>query len=792
MKSFKNRLLILIVALMAFAEGVTIVLALAYLRSGVEEQSAHQLATSRTVLDRTLADRAVQLRAAADVLVGDFAFREAATSGDSETVLSALRNHARRIDAGVAMLYSQNGRIVASTSPIPAGFDPHLDTGDSGLLGEPAYVVLDRRPYQMVFVPLRAPEVVGYVALGFAVDEKLAEQLKAIAGSEVSFVSRDVGHGVAMVSTLAPDAASDLRSRFVDGGFAGAPRHFEVAGESYLWQIGSLPAREGSIDVVMQRSLDDALATFRQMRIALLLIGAASLFAAIVVAWRAGSSAVKPLAALVSAADRMRQGRYDQAIGATGEGEFRQLAESFNSMQSAIREREVRIVEQATRDGLTGLLNRFAFQQWLSELRPSREPLTVVLFDVHRFRDINASVGQADADRMLCALAQRFVQLGSAPDRCARVGVDQFALALSDNDTGAQRLARLLADDLRHGLPVAGFHIVIELRAGIAEWRSTQGAADLLRQADVALANAKEANETCKVYLASHDEEQRRRVLLVSELRKAIATNALHLNFQPLVLMTTREAHSFEALVRWTHPQLGVISPSEFVPLAERASAVADLSRWVLANAIQQLGRWRREGVTVELAINLSASDMGDPELPARVLGLLQQHEVDARQLMLEVTESAIMHEPQRAALIMQQLRTAGVKFAIDDFGTGHSSLAQLTSLPVDELKIDRSFVINLERSSSNQAIVRSTTELGHILGLRVVAEGVETPEAWSSLLRLGCDFAQGYFVSRPMAGDDVPAWLETQRTRLSRVLAEAKQEGTVAALKLRPPQITS
>jgi EAL domain-containing protein (putative c-di-GMP-specific phosphodiesterase class I) len=338
-------------------------------------------------------------------------------------------------------------------------------------------------------------------------------------------------------------------------------------------------------------------------------------------------------------------------------------------------------------------------------------------------------------------------------------------------------------------VPVGGFHVAVELRAGLVEWDPSRVAVeDVLRHADVALVEAKETGAVCALYQAGHDAEHQRRVLLVSELRKAIASNALHLNFQPLVLMTTREAVSFEALVRWTHPKLGVLSPSEFVPLAERASVVADLSRWVLAAAIGQLGQWRREGLVIELAVNLSATDMADPELPGRVLGLLQQHQVEARQLMLEVTESAIMREPQQAAQIMQQLRSAGLRFAIDDFGTGHSSLAQLTSLPVDEIKIDRSFVINLERSSNNQAIVRSTTELGHILGLRVVAEGIETPQAWSSLLRLGCDLAQGYFISRPMPAADVPGWLQTQRAELSRALADAQQEGTVASLKLRPP----
>jgi diguanylate cyclase (GGDEF)-like protein len=788
-KSFKNRLLILIVALMALAEGVTIVLALVYLRQGVEEQSARQLSSSRGVLDRTLADRALQLRSAADVLVADFAFREAATSGDRDTVLSALANHARRLDAQVAMLYSPEGRVVASTATIPATFDPHLNTGDAGQLGEAAYVVLDRQPYQMVFVPVRAPEVVGFVALGFAMDEKLAAQLKLIAGSDLSFASRGKDGRSSLVSTLGGDAAAELRRLVQDPQFDFDAADLSLAGESYLWSTGSLSTREGHIDVIVQRSLDDALSGFRQMRVALLVIGAASLLAAMIVAWRAGLGAVKPLAGLVAAAERMQQGFYDQPIQVGGAEEFRQLADSFNSMQSAIREREARIVEQATHDALTGLPNRFAFREWLLQPRRASESFCVVLLDIHRFRDLNASIGQQDADRLLCMLGERFSELTAMQGQCARVGVDQFVLALPEEEAGAQRLIRMLADELRRGLPIAGFHIGVELRAGVAQWDPAKGTAeDLLRQADVALVEAKDMGATCATYQASHDAEQRRRVLLVSELRKAIANDGLHLHYQPLVLMTTREAVSFEALVRWSHPKLGDVSPSEFVPLAEKASTVADLSRWVLTAAITQLGRWRRDGLVIELAVNLSASDMVDTELPGRVLGLLRQHEVEPAQLMLEVTESAIMDEPQQAARIMQQLRGAGLRFAIDDFGTGHSSLAQLTTLPVDEIKIDRSFVINLDRSSNNQAIVRSTTELGHILGLRVVAEGIETPQAWSSLLRLGCDLAQGYFISRPMPAELVPGWLATQRANLSRALADAHQEGTVAALKLRPP----
>jgi EAL domain-containing protein (putative c-di-GMP-specific phosphodiesterase class I) len=250
--------------------------------------------------------------------------------------------------------------------------------------------------------------------------------------------------------------------------------------------------------------------------------------------------------------------------------------------------------------------------------------------------------------------------------------------------------------------------------------------------------------------------------------------------------MTSREARVLEVLVRWMHPSLGEIQPAEFVPLAERAQVVGELSRWVLQAAVEQMGRWRRNGLEIEIAVNLSAADMTDPTLPMRVLMLLQQNEVPASMLVMELTESTIMREPVQAAQVMKQLRAAGVRFAIDDFGTGHSSLAQLTSLPVDELKIDRAFVTDLDRNKANQAIVRSTVELGHILGLKVVAEGVETPEVWGQLVRMGCDFAQGYFVSRPMATAAVPEWLSTHRARLAAALGEAERSGQLSAIRPR------
>jgi len=236
--------------------------------------------------------------------------------------------------------------------------------------------------------------------------------------------------------------------------------------------------------------------------------------------------------------------------------------------------------------------------------------------------------------------------------------------------------------------------------------------------------------------------------------------------------------------VRWTHPQLGAIPPSEFVPLAEQTGAIGELTRWVLRNAIDQLARWRAAGFESEVAVNLSASDLSDSELPEGILALLAQSDVLPRQLLLEITESAIMREPDKAVRVMRRLREAGIRFSIDDFGTGHSSLAQLKALPVDELKIDRSFIRDLEQGTRDDAIVRSAIDLAHSLGLKVVAEGIETPAAWTALIHLGCDYAQGYFVSRPLVPEQVGDWIGEVNARLANAESGTAQVRVLTELR--------
>ena len=359
-------------------------------------------------------------------------------------------------------------------------------------------------------------------------------------------------------------------------------------------------------------------------------------------------------------------------------------------------------------------------------------------------------------DQVLCEAARRLQQNVAAGETLARLGEAQF-LVLAPRCTPERALlyGEQLAATVRGGFHVGGVSLDLRLGCGVCMWpEHGRSAEELLQRAQVALEEAEEARTRIAVYRAGQDSEHRRRLTLITDLRSAIDQNALTLVYQPKVDMTDRGVRSLEALVRWTHPHLGPVSPAEFVPLAERTGGARRLTTWVLGEAVRQLGEWRRAGLELDLAVNVSAPDILDQDLGEELLKLLRRHRVEPTRLILEITESAVMGDPQAAVRNMQLLRLLGVRFSIDDFGTGHSSLSQLSVLPVDELKIDRSFISHADAGAVT--IVTSTIELAHSMGLKVVAEGVEDAAAWNLLRRLGCDLAQGYLISMPLVPQKV------------------------------------
>jgi diguanylate cyclase (GGDEF)-like protein len=437
-----------------------------------------------------------------------------------------------------------------------------------------------------------------------------------------------------------------------------------------------------------------------------------------------------------------------------------------DALASANRQLEV----QATHDALTGLPNRNLLQRRLEQAihlaRKSNIPAALLLVDLDGFKEVNDTLGHDVGDLLLQEIGPRLQVCLRPADLLTRLGGDEFAIVLPATDAAmAIQTTQSLLDALavpfligEHAFDVGG-SIGIALTPDFG----FDGTA-LLRCADVAMYVAKRSQSGYTVYSQEIDHHSPRKLALMNELRQTIANDGLLLYYQPKVSLSLDQIVGVEALVRWPHPVHGLIPPDEFIPLAERTGLIGPLTQWVLERAIRQCRDWERAGLHLNMAVNLSTRTLHDPELLSTVTNLLQANGVPPNQLTLEITESTLMDDPERAHAALARLRKSGVSIALDDFGTGYSSLAYLKRLPLDEIKIDKTFVLGLDAdvNITDAAIVRAVVAMARPLHCEVVAEGVESLEVWKRLRELGCDLAQGYYLSRPLPAAALELWVRT------------------------------
>ncbi len=423
---------------------------------------------------------------------------------------------------------------------------------------------------------------------------------------------------------------------------------------------------------------------------------------------------------------------------------------------------------QAKHDALTDLPNRalfnVRFDQFLSRARRSGLSVAVLLIDLDRFKEVNDTLGHGAGDALLQQVGPRISGLLSDDCIIARLGGDEFGVLVPDSRGPSHALARASAivEGLEQPFYVDDGMIDVEASIGVAlfpEHGYTKES--LLQRADVAMYVAKSRQHAVELYSAANDHHSRRRLGLLADLRTALRDRELYLEYQPKVDLASGRIEAVEALIRWRHATYGPLSPDEFVPLAEQSGLIRPLTAYVLAEALAQVARWRDEGMELSVSVNLSTRNLHDQRLPGELLDVLARNDLPARHLQLEITESAIMDDPDGAGLVLDALDRMGIRMSIDDFGTGYSSLAYLQRLPVSEIKIDRSFVSDMDHNAANRVIVRSTIELARNLGLRVTAEGVESSRVLDLLRAGGCDGAQGYFISRPLSAGQLASLIE-------------------------------
>ncbi|WP_342131322.1 putative bifunctional diguanylate cyclase/phosphodiesterase [Hydrogenophaga sp. OTU3427] len=761
-----TRTVVVMLLLLLLVQAVGFVIVRATVESQARQAIAGNLQVGERVWLRLLEQNADRLRQASSVLAADFGFRSAVGTGDKATIQSALQNSGSRIGAAVTALLDPGAQALVASGTADGGMaDEALLRVGADLArdrGRNRIARINRVPYQFVMVPVRAPAIIGWVLMGFPIDQALADDLFRLSSVHVAVLSGTEAQRLGMVvSTLSghePELAEVSRSMAPD---------VVLGRDTYVVRHVELDTSGGVVRTVLMRSVVDAVEPYVQLQLLLALVAAGG-----VVLFAAGSGLVmrrvtQPLKTLTEATTALQQGNYAADLGNMARGdEVGQLARGFDRMRTSLAEQRREILQLAYWDRLTGLPNRERFREALvhaiEDSRGSAKPLAVITLNVDRFKHVNDVLGYAFGDELLKAVAERLKQqVYREGDLVARLGGDEFAILLSRTDAqGAVMLTERVARAFE--LPLAFDEQTVDLSAsmGVACWPGDADEPDLLMsRSEIAMHAAKSKTAGVLLYSPSLDSASTQTLSLLTDLRHALQHNELRLFLQPKLDTASERVVAAEALVRWQHPQRGLVPPLQFIPFAEQTGFVRQLTLWMFEEAARHWAALQPAQGLLRIAINLSTRDLLDQDFPLRLAALLRQYGVLSSGFCLEITESAIMDDPQRAEATLNKLAAQGFKLSIDDFGTGYSSLAYLKRLPVNELKIDKSFVMGMEADESDAKIVRSTIDLAHNLGLSVVAEGVENAAVLGLLRELGCDEVQGYFVSKPLPAVEFNGW---------------------------------
>ncbi len=762
LNSFQARLVLALVLLLAAVMASVYLFARLAVGEAVREQTAQRLEVGEKVLQRLLEVRRQQLSDAVSVLAADFGFKEAVASGDAPTLRSALLNHAARIRADEALLLDLNGRLIASSlagEQRKPGFDALALQAVSS--GGPLLVPVRGQLHLLVDSPVRAPVPVARVVMGFALDRPVIEELRSLTGLELTLAAHSPEAVLAYSSSLTPSPL-ELAALLRDSR-AGVPHDQRLNGELYLSRaipLGDLA--RGRVEAFLHGSLQQAMEGFVGLDRDLFSVTLVALLASLLLALALARAISRPLSELTRVAERIGQGDYAEPIAIAGRDEFGRLARVFGQMQEAIAERERQLAHNALHDAVSGLANRSLALERIGSALQAGRPVGLVALALKNYRQLLDSLSDATAEQLLPALRLRLEAVLGPGDSAARLADDEFLLLLDGRDAEASvalvdRIQQLLGKPLWLGEQALSLDIALGVAAAPSDGDEPEL---LLRRVDIALQDALQSPERLQVYQQGRDSDYRRQIDLIRDLRHAPQQGGLLLHFQPKLDLRLDRVRQAEALLRWQHPLYGMVSPGEFIPLAERTGSIGLLTAWVIEEGCRQLGEWNANGLHLQLSLNVSADDLLQVELVERVAGLIRQHRIEPAQLVFEITESAVMQDQARALAVLDGLRGLGIGLSVDDFGTGYSSLAQLKRMPVQELKIDQSFVRELDARSEDAVIVRSTIEMSHSLGLKVVAEGVEQAGALALLRQWGCDCVQGYFISRPLPAEALVAWL--------------------------------
>jgi diguanylate cyclase (GGDEF)-like protein len=725
-----------------------------FISGAASRQVESQLQSSGAVYDRLWEQRAHELQNAAQLLARDFGFRAAVATGDQPTVESALGNAAARLRVRSAFIVTADGKVTS--------IDPSVSSSETARLWQPlddgrltGVSVLGGRPRQLVAAPILAPTLIGWVVFAADLEPREMRGLERLSAIPLHAAVLAQNNGrwteaAGSMSALSGQSASLAE----DHVRSGAAFEMRVTDHTSIVLAKALPTFSGQERAILLLAYpkSEALADARKLQLALAVMTLLGLLLMGFATWRAAGRITQPLARLDEAAGRLASGEHVQ-VRVRGRDELARLANSFNEMVAKIVEREQRITQLAFNDVLTGLPNRTMFHQQLDQLfrasQGSGGMFGLHCLDLDQFKVINDTLGHPAGDALLVEAAQR-VRHAARGHFVARLGGDEFVVlqSVGEDRDAIDRLARDILAAITQPVNIDGNEFVPSTSIGIAIAPDDgQDGGTLLRNADLALYRAKEAGRGTYAFF-----------------EESLNQRAQELHYQPLFDLEHNRICSFEALIRWNHPKRGLISPADFVPIAEDTGLIVPIGAWVIREACAQAARWPEQ---IRVAVNVSPVQFHRGALHETILRALAVSGLGPERLEVEITESIFLEGSETTLRLLHALRTLGIRVALDDFGTGYSSLSYLQSFPFDKLKIDRSFIQNLLTRDGASAIVRAITELAHALNIETTAEGVEETAQLMELRAHGCSSVQGFLFAEPMTAADVDQLFRDDRLGL-------------------------
>ena len=774
MHNLRTKILLFAIALVVIGQLTTMGMVMYTAKINITKQAIDAVDKKATLLTGVSSSQANLSVSRISAQANDSDFIRAVENRNIYTINNVISNPKTRVTATMSLVIEDSQQIITQfgEKEILPEQVRKLVSNPAFKEGLPVMMQFNDSTYFIISAPIGPTESTGWLGMAYAMDMNYVDRVEQMIGLQISMFSiEDRSNPKLLISSLPPSDYEDLTAHIKQAiRLKGQtyPEIIEIGKASHLATVRPFVHQQKDIMVIVSEPMDVALATYsliHKIATALTLI---PLFIALLAAFMLSRTLTNPLKQLMRAAERIQVGNYDQAVRIDTKDELNEFVQAFNVMQSEISAREERTAYQAKHDGLTGLYNRdYAMENLRDSIKLAHEndeKLAVMMVSLNARQEISSTLGHEVADNYLEKAAIQVKSFIGEKPTIARLEIDTFLIILNrTNIDGATDIAQDFLARISSGIKFGDINVAVSPHIGIAVYPDHGDTCEqLILRSSIAKSEGTQDKRPISIYREGDEEQRVRNMTLLHDLLSAVTDNSLIMHYQPKINVADETVCGVEALIRWDHPTYGWLQPNEFVPIIEQSGNISILTRWALEAVAEQYDVWLGEGLDLDIAVNLSAHDIQDHELPWFIMDILRNHKLPPEKLIVEITEQAMVLDFSNATTVLTRLRDLGIKISIDDFGTGYSSLSQLKKLPVDELKIDRSFIAALPNDREDAAIVSTAIDLAHKLKLDIVAEGVTNRASYRWLQAHGIDRAQGYYWNKPIPAKELSSWISS------------------------------